>query len=239
MSNQPKLVMICGPNGAGKSTLTERVRQKYLDILILIDPDKIAKDQNVSSIEAGRITSTLIKDSIAKKHSFFRESTLSSNSDFLMLRDAKANGFEVHLTYVGIFDVETTIKRVKRRHQKGGHDVPEDDIRRRYTRSLENLPKAIKLADRAEIIDNSFKNYQTIAKFEKGKLISHTSPPQWFQKLLEPFVIEKRIQNISNLDAHNTIDGIFKKYAQNAIEKTGNDQSKVDWIALRSILLKA
>jgi len=189
MLNQPKSIMICGPNGVGKSTITEMIRQKYKGVRTLIDPDKIAKDQSVSPIEAGRIASAMIKSNIAKKYSFIRESTLSSNSDFLMLRDAKANDFEAHLIYVGVIDVEINVDRVRQRVLKGGHDVPEEDIRRRYTRSLENLTRAIQLVDRAEIIDNSSRSYQSIAKFEKGKLISHISPPQWFQEILEPFII--------------------------------------------------
>ena len=51
------------------------------------------------------------------------------------------------------------LQRVAARVARGGHDVPAQDVIRRYARSLENLPRAMQLADKVTILDNSFGNY--------------------------------------------------------------------------------
>ena len=179
--------MVCGPNGAGKSTFTSEVRQKNIHQLPLVDPDKIAKDAQVSPIEAGKMASASIRQNIAKKHSFIRESTLTAKFDFQMIQAAKENGFKVTLVYVGVNNVEIAIDRVQQRYAKGGHSVPEQDIRRRYVRSLENLSEAIRQVDRAVIFDNSSEKYRQVANFEKGKLISHMLSPEWCKEMLSTF----------------------------------------------------
>ena len=72
-----------------------------------------------------------------------------------MMRRARSLGFRIELFYVGTSRVEINIERVRQRVSRGGHDVPEEDIRRRYVRSLANLPAAIGLVDEAIILDNS------------------------------------------------------------------------------------
>jgi predicted ABC-type ATPase len=58
------------------------------------------------------------------------------------MREVKALGWSVSLTYVGIDDPITNVQRVRSRVKVGGHDVPREDILRRYDRSLANLNKA-------------------------------------------------------------------------------------------------
>ena len=185
MPEQPKMVMVCGSNGAGKSTLTYRARAESGDTLPFLDPDRIAKEQQCSPIMAGKIVTSTIKKYIEAGQGFVRESTLTANFDFQSMRAAKEKGFHVTLHYVGIGSADDAVARVKQRHADGGHTVPEEDIRRRYERSLENLPEAIKQADLARILDNSGNDYNLIAVFERGRLVSHTSTPPWFQKTLE------------------------------------------------------
>ena len=50
----------------------------------------------------------------------------------------------------------------RERAARGGHSVPYEDVIRRFARSLENLPKAIALADKATILDNSTQGYRLI-----------------------------------------------------------------------------
>lgn len=69
--------------------------------------------------------------------------------------DAQAAGFSVSLYYTILDSVERNIERVKQRVEAGGHDIPEDDIRRRYDGSLRKLSEALKIADEAVLIDNS------------------------------------------------------------------------------------
>ena len=90
--------------------------------------------------------------------------------------EARERGFDVALIYLGTSDPTINVARVSNRVALGGHDVPEIDIRRRYERSLLNLPIAVARADISIIFDNSTDDgYQVVAVFDQGKA-------QWFQE---------------------------------------------------------
>ncbi len=63
------------------------------------------------------------------------------------------------MIYVWLNSVELAIARVALRVASGGHNIPEDVIRRRYTRGRKNfLELYSKLTDRWQVYDNSGKN---------------------------------------------------------------------------------
>lgn len=49
------------------------------------------------------------------------------------------HGYHVGLVYLRLPNVEASIARVAGRVARGGHDVPEQTIRRRFVRGLANL----------------------------------------------------------------------------------------------------
>ena len=139
---QPRLICICGPNGAGKSTYTRTIAT--MENLLVIDPDKLAAD-GLSPIAAGKAAAKMARLFLENGVSFARESTLTSHFDFILMSEAKKKW-----------------ARVASRAARGGHSVPYEDVIRRFVRSLENLPKAIALADKATILDNSTQGYRLI-----------------------------------------------------------------------------
>jgi predicted ABC-type ATPase len=92
---------------------------------------------------------------LRKAESFAVETTLSGKNYLQMMVEARSRGFEISLIYIGTETVEINLARIRNRVLAGGHDVPEGDVRRRYWRSLENLPIAIERADHAILFDNS------------------------------------------------------------------------------------
>jgi predicted ABC-type ATPase len=78
------------------------------------------------------------------------ETTLSGKNYLQMMQYARGidRGFEVVLIYIGTERVEINLARIAKRVRTGGHDVPEIDVRRRYLRSMQNLPVAAGIADR-------------------------------------------------------------------------------------------
>ncbi|MGI8525663.1 MAG: hypothetical protein ACR2K5_05705 [Pseudolabrys sp.] len=56
----------------------------------------------------------------------------------------QSQGYTVVLIYLRLPDVEQSIMRVKRRVEAGGHGIPENVIRRRYTKSLRYLEQIYK-----------------------------------------------------------------------------------------------
>lgn len=155
----PKMICVCGPNGAGKSTLSRTIAAR--ENLLAIDPDALG-DQGLSPIAAGKAVARMTRALIKEGVSFVRESTLTSNFDFTIVREAKKQGYVVELIYIMLESPALAIERVESRKARGGHAVPIQDIIRRYTRSLSNLPRALPLMDRIIILDNSTTNYRAM-----------------------------------------------------------------------------
>jgi len=71
---------------------------------------------------------------------------------------------------------------------KGGHFVPEEKIRDRYLRSLDNLYEAVKLADKVFFFDNSeqeqAREYSVFAEKKNNALHipQGTIIPWWFNE---------------------------------------------------------
>jgi predicted ABC-type ATPase len=181
----PELTVVAGANGAGKSTLT-----KLSSINVpLIDPDAIARDiapdnPESAALAAGRKTIELARSYIQSGSSFVVETTLAGNTYLNLMREVKALGWVVSLTYVGIDDPITNIQRVRSRVQLGGHDVPRTDILRRYERSLANLSKAAKIVGQLILYDNSTDaGHQLLATIEgDSKVIYVSELPSWVVK---------------------------------------------------------
>jgi predicted ABC-type ATPase len=160
--NRPVFTIIAGSNGCGKSTLTSTARDKFQQTPLL-DPDAIARslqatlDSNNSDIEAGKRVLRLAE-----------------------AERAKAVGFNLMVVFVGTASVEINLERVKARVKKGGHDVPEEDQRRRYPRTLANMKRLLPLADLAVILDNSTPMGHTLVAFGHTGYMHWVEPvPEW------------------------------------------------------------
>jgi predicted ABC-type ATPase len=100
------------------------------------------------------------------------------------MKQVKERGWFVILTYVGVEGSNINILRVGDRVELGGHNVPRADILRRYDRSLTNLSKAAKIADRLILYDNSTDaGHQLLATIEgERKAIYVAELPAWLEK---------------------------------------------------------
>lgn len=142
---RPQLWVIAGPNGAGKSTLVKRHMMGKIEV---INPDDIAREQGISNRKAGEQALLLRTENLKNSRTFAVETTLTGMGEVKMMQQAAAAGYKINLIYVGIKDVGMSVARVNQRVSLGGHNVPIQDIFRRYERSVANLPKAMAVADR-------------------------------------------------------------------------------------------
>jgi predicted ABC-type ATPase len=183
MENKPQLVVIAGPNGAGKSTLSERFIFRKI---IIINPDVIAKENALSILEAGKIAIKQRNEALTARKSFAIETTLTGSGEINLMKEAKRSGYKINLAYIGIDDVSLSRTRVKTRVTKGGHNVPNEDIARRYERSINNLPKAFEVADRAYILDNSTTKLDLLY-FKNGRIEKQIKYilPKWAEKSIK------------------------------------------------------
>lgn len=180
----PILTVLAGPNGSGKTTLTKWVREEFQDNPVL-DPDASANSLKATSvtmgsaIDAGRDVLSKAERLIADIQSFTVETTLSGHTYIRMMTKAKALGYLVVLIYVATTNVEINIERVRNRVILGGHDVPEEDQRRRFPRSLANAVKAFAIADEAVILDNSGSSYAKLAVKRTTGVEVYEPIPEW------------------------------------------------------------
>ena len=137
-----ELIVVGGSNGAGKTTFADeyvaRYGRNYVGadaIAAQLSPDDPANVQIAASREFLRRIDT----AIAGSDSFVVESTLSGRTFQQLLNNAKAAGFEITIVYLFLDSADTCVDRVNERVQKGGHNVPEIDIRRRFVRSIRNF----------------------------------------------------------------------------------------------------
>ena len=125
-----------------------------------------------------------------RRESFAVETTLSGKNYLQMMQYARGidRGFEVVLIYIGTESVEINLARIAKRVLAGGHNVPEMDVRRRYLRSLQNLPAATGLADRVIVFDNSDDlGYRLVGLLGRGLHQWFDPLPAWAAELQKRF----------------------------------------------------
>ncbi len=158
----PRIYVLAGVNGAGKSSLggaaVRELGGEYYN------PDEAARSmmltnprlrQTEANSQAWLIGKKLLEKAIAARLDFAFESTLGANTIPALLRVAAQQGFEVRVWYAGLSSPELHIARVKSRVKKGGHDIPEADIRRRYAHSRLNLIDLLPHLAALRVYDNS------------------------------------------------------------------------------------
>ena len=154
-----ELLIIAGANGSGKSTYANKLLESYPDFLF-INADDIAKEMNPQNIEnvkvrAGKETISRIYQAFDRQSSFILESTISGNFIRKVMKIAKKEGYKLILLYLFVDDVDMCVDRVRIRALKGGHDIPIEDIVRRYQRSRRNFLKYASLVDEWKLFYNS------------------------------------------------------------------------------------
>jgi predicted ABC-type ATPase len=123
-----------------------------------------------------------------KKFSF--ETVFSHKSKIDIMRQGLTAGYKVYLYFVSTESADINVLRVAARKAKGGHDVPEEKIRIRYSRSLENLFDAYQLAYQAFFFDNSvegsdskmFAHFKKAGEKKEWDPIHRDDIPNWFIK---------------------------------------------------------
>lgn len=164
------LYIIAGCNGAGKTTASYTVLPEILMCKEFVNADEIARglspfNPNSVAIEAGRLMLMRIKQLINEGENFSIETTLATRSYARLVSDAHENGYKVHLLFFWLESSELAIQRVAQRVSEGGHDIPEDVIRRRFSLGLKNLRNIfMPIVDEWFLFDNTSSQYSCIAQ---------------------------------------------------------------------------
>jgi predicted ABC-type ATPase len=139
----PQIYLIGGPNGAGKTTFARHFLPA-VGIREFLNAASIAAgrsplDPPAAAIRAARLLLTRWRELVQKGLNFGFESTLSGLTYAAMLRESKSQGYQINLCYLHLATVLHSIRRVRERVRKGGHNVPLADLKRRFLPSLRNF----------------------------------------------------------------------------------------------------
>jgi predicted ABC-type ATPase len=171
-----RLYIVAGPNGAGKTTFAREFLPNYVECLEFVNADLIASGLSPflperAAIKAGRLMLKQIHSLAERGTDFGFETTLSGKGYMRLLKDLKNRGYRIYLYFLWIDNVDIALERVADRVRRGGHNVPEKVVRRRFNRGLPNFFNLYRpLLDLWAIFDNSTDHPVMVACEEDGDL---------------------------------------------------------------------
>ena len=144
MNSQRKIVIIAGPNGAGNTTFAREFLPFEAGCPVFVNADLIAAglspfQPEAAAFRAGRLMLEEIASLVSAERSFAFETTLSGLTYAAMIPVWRSAGYRVKLLFLGLASAEEAMARVAMRVRQGGHDIPPEVIRRRFTLGLKNF----------------------------------------------------------------------------------------------------
>ncbi len=186
----PTLLVFAGPNGSGKSTVTAKI-QKFGDY---VNADMLKAELRCSDMEAAQLAEATREYLLKNRKDFTFETVLSTERNVSLMQRAKICGYTVICIFVLTCDPAINIRRVEERVRRGGHDVPNVKIIKRYKGALKLIPQWLPACDEVYFFDNSMERSQgepdMIASIINGSL--EISPSEvWTEKMIEELLAGK------------------------------------------------
>jgi len=166
----PNIFAIAGPNGSGKTTTAMQLLPNFLGVIEYVNADEIAAglspfNPESVAIQAGKLAIYRLQTISDAGIDFAFETTLSSRFYVRFLSNCKEKGYRINLIYFWLDTPELAVARVRKRVESGGHNIPEEVIRRRYQRGQKNLIDLyLPLCD-SWIIYNNTKSFPELVAF--------------------------------------------------------------------------
>ena len=189
------LYIFAGVNGAGKSTLYNSENlDNEIKYSTRINTDEIVRKigdwkNNSDQIKAAKIAINLRNDCLKHGKSFNEETTLTGKTILKTIDKAKELGYELQLFYIGVNNPEIAKERIRNRVEKGGHNIADEIVEKRYYESLKNLKQVITKFDEVYLYDNSIK-YKHIFSFINNKILYKDKNVNWSKDAIE--IIENK-----------------------------------------------
>lgn len=175
--------IIAGVNGSGKSSLTGVLRTEISNLGKIIDVDKITADCGGNSIEGAKKALSIIDECLNRGICFTQETTLSGHKTLNTIKRAIEEGYYIRLYYVGINTLDECLLRIENRVKKGGHNIPSDDVRRRFDKRFNDLVDILDYCAEATLYDNE-NGFVAVAEYKNGELKKiGRYAPDWLKEL--------------------------------------------------------
>ncbi len=177
--------IVGGVNGVGKSSFTGVLKSRTTDLGVIVDVDKITAQMGGKALEGGKRAIRIMEDCIRNGVSFTQETTLSGHRPKAAAKRAKEAGYYIRLYYVGLDTAEESKRRIANRVARGGHDIGEADVERRFAGRWEALRAVLPFCDEAAFYDND-NGFVEVAAYRNGELILEGERrPRWIVELAE------------------------------------------------------
>lgn len=177
--------IIAGVNGSGKSSLTGVLRAEKKNLGRIIDVDQIIAKYNGDMLRGGKRSVEMINDCLEKEICFTQETTLSGHSVLKNVKLAMEKGYYIRLYYVGLNTVDESICRIKNRVRKGGHNIDDKDVTRRFENRFYDLNKILPYCNEATFYDNE-NGFVVVAKYRNGDMLQVGDYcPLWIKELAD------------------------------------------------------
>lgn len=157
----PRCIVIAGPNGAGKTTFAREYLPQDAGVIHFVNADLIAGGLSplkpeLAAIAAARLVLQEVDRLAEGRQDFAFESTLSGVTYIRRLKAWKRAGYHVEIVYLRLDSYQLALRRIESRVRQGGHNVPREEVLRRFARGWENFQNTYRpLADSWAVYDNS------------------------------------------------------------------------------------
>jgi predicted ABC-type ATPase len=201
MPSRGVIRVLAGPNGAGKSSVGGVALQQggavYYNpdhvTALLLSTGAMSAREEANSLAWHRCVEQLTR-AIERKSDFTFETTLGGTTIPRLLARAADEGLEVHVWFVALDSADLHVQRVRERVAAGGHDIPEQKIRARYTTSPLNLARLLPKLASVAVFDNSAPpddegvvEPRLLLRMRNGIVVTSVHPsdaPAWSQPIL-------------------------------------------------------
>lgn len=168
-SSRKELIVVGGPNGSGKTTLAkELIADQKITYISADDISYELAPDNPESVrvQAGKEFFKRLESSITNEENVLIESTLSGKSLYSLIeRYQHEHDYSITIVFVYLANADVCVERVAIRVEKGGHKVPVEDIKRRFSRSLYNFWNLYRrLSDSWYLFYNSDDSFEEVAR---------------------------------------------------------------------------
>jgi predicted ABC-type ATPase len=221
MATKPTIYVLAGANGVGKTTVNPFFIPKNVPYVNADDfayqlRQRLGNDVNVQELANAEALEQM-NIFIAKRKTFAIETNLADNETWLFLIGIQGLGYDLHLNFFGVSDVEICINRVRNRVLQGGHYVRPDIVIARYKIGLGLLKHYKNVPNKLVLTDNRTTSINCV-EMSLGEIVfQNEALPKWVEHIISDSENKER--------PYNSLDDVRAKYRK--LRNDDNDTPSV------------